>query len=633
MERFYPNKTLSGWLGKASRIWQKLFVQTIIIPEQSAPSGNPDSDTGWLYCKDSGGASRLYFEDDAGTVTDLIAAGTGGVTLDGAYDYGGAGVGNSITVDQGAVTLNGSHATNDTFFVNKTTGSGDAIQVTNAGTGKDINGTSSLWYVDKTGAATFVSATISGTITANTISGASMGGATVTGGLNLNDGVGASPNLTFTDGTGQTAVFNKGDTTALTLTTTATGGLKVVTGNLWVGDGSPGTAAMDGDDLYVKGASEFDGAVQFDGAVTMGAAFTQSGGAVNLNVSSNNAVNIGTGTTTAAVTIGGAGTQTISVGNGAAAKTVNLGSSNTTSTTTILSGSGGVLINNSNNQPTTINGGTSSGTLTLGGASATVTGVGTWTINHDAAAVTTGIGTGTTTGTVTIGGAGAQTLEIGTGAAAKTVNVGSTNTTSTTTINSGSGGILLNKNNNQPTEIGTGTTTGAITIGGAGAQTISVGSGAAAKTVTVGSTNTTSTTTINAGSGKINLVGAVAGNGASALTGMLVSVDNDADGKAGGDITVAMSGSTFTNALAGGAAAWVLPPAAAGLEYTFVVMAAQELRITPAAGDQINVGGSAGAAAEYFYSSTVGHSITLTAVDGTNWIAKSYTGTWAQQTP
>lgn len=71
-----PYKSLSGWLGKAGRVWQKLFVQTIVLSEQSAPSGDPDTNTGWLYVKDSGGTSTLYFEDDGGTVTQIATTPT-----------------------------------------------------------------------------------------------------------------------------------------------------------------------------------------------------------------------------------------------------------------------------------------------------------------------------------------------------------------------------------------------------------------------------------------------------------------------------------------------------------------------------------------------------------------------------
>jgi hypothetical protein len=88
-----------------------------------------------------------------------------------------------------------------------------------------------------------------------------------------------------------------------------------------------------------------------------------------------------------------------------------------------------------------------------------------------------------------------------------------------------------------------------------------------------------------------------------------------------------------TNAGAAGAAAWVLPDAAAGLNYTFIVMAAQKMQVTPAAGDKICIAGVCGDAAEYWSADAVGESLTLVAVDGTNWVATSYTGTWTQATP
>lgn len=104
---------------------------------------------------------NLYVYANGGWV-DLTAAAASTVTdLDTAYNGG-----NSMTVDGSAVTLTGSHSANDTFFVNKTTGTGDAIQITNAGLGYDIQGTSNTWQVTKTGALTAVSvqaATLIGT--------------------------------------------------------------------------------------------------------------------------------------------------------------------------------------------------------------------------------------------------------------------------------------------------------------------------------------------------------------------------------------------------------------------------------------------------------------------------------------
>ena len=113
------------------------------------------------------------------------------------------------------------------------------------------------------------------------------------------------------------------------------------------------------------------GAIGITGLFTGTGGLTITGAAVNLNASSNYVVNIGTGTTTSTVTIGGTGTQSIAIGNGAGIKTVALGSSTTSSTTTLLSGSNGINLNVSNNQPTNIGTGTSTGLVTIGGGSGT----------------------------------------------------------------------------------------------------------------------------------------------------------------------------------------------------------------------------------------------------------------------
>ena len=122
----------------------------------------------------------------------------------------------------------------------------------------------------------------------------------------------------------------------------------------------------------VKTANVFPyAAMSISGLFTGTLGMTITGAAVNLNASSNYAVNIATGTSTGTVTLGGTGTQAIAIGNGAGIKTVALGSSTTSSTTTILSGSNAVNINVSNNQPTNINAGSSTGLVTIGGGSGT----------------------------------------------------------------------------------------------------------------------------------------------------------------------------------------------------------------------------------------------------------------------
>jgi hypothetical protein len=117
--------------------------------------------------------------------------------------------------------------------------------------------------------------------------------------------------------------------------------------------------------------------------------------------------------------------------------------------------------------------------LITGNNGATISG--TLTVNNGINAATT-INTGTSTGAVTIGGTGAQTINIGSTAltaattqtvnigtagsssAIKNVNIGSNSSSSSVVMVSGTGGISLNTNANQPTNINTGTSTGAVNI-------------------------------------------------------------------------------------------------------------------------------------------------------------------------
>ncbi|MFC1632380.1 beta strand repeat-containing protein, partial [Candidatus Omnitrophota bacterium] len=77
-------------------------AKTFQMPEVAAPSGDPAANAGWLYVKDNGGASDLYFEDDAGTVVELTAAGAETdptLTDDGAVTMGSAGGNVTLTFD------------------------------------------------------------------------------------------------------------------------------------------------------------------------------------------------------------------------------------------------------------------------------------------------------------------------------------------------------------------------------------------------------------------------------------------------------------------------------------------------------------------------------------------------------
>ena len=72
-----------------------------------------------------------------------------------------------------------------------------------------------------------------------------------------------------------------------------------------------------------------------------------------------------------------------------------------------------------------------------------------------------------------------------------------------------------------------------------------------------------------------------------------------------------------------------LPSAVAGYKYTFIVQDADGLRITAAAGDTIRPGTvAASATGGYIRCATQGASITLVAINATEWMATSMIGTW-----
>lgn len=103
-----------------------------------------------------------------------------------------------------------------------------------------------------------------------------------TGATTFDDGSGASPSITIQDGTDETVVLSKVDAGYLTATTDATDGLNILTGNLKVGNGTPGVT-LNGEDAYVEGTFEVDGAQQFDGATVFGSTLNFGTGAWTVN--------------------------------------------------------------------------------------------------------------------------------------------------------------------------------------------------------------------------------------------------------------------------------------------------------------------------------------------------------------
>jgi collagen type VII alpha len=176
---------------------------------------------------------------------------------------------------------------------------------------------------------------------------------------------------TFTKTAAGTVTLTSADDNANADMVVSAGG----TGGLTLGDAGSTSAITSSDwAIDATGVCTGFGAITADGLFTGTLGATITGATVNLNASSNYAVNIGTGTSTGTVTIGGTGAQeidiahttgvkTINIGDGGTdAKTVTLGSTASTSTTTVNSGSGGISL---------------VGTVTTNSAPKTTFGVGT----------------------------------------------------------------------------------------------------------------------------------------------------------------------------------------------------------------------------------------------------------------
>jgi hypothetical protein len=111
------------------------------------------------------------------------------------------------------------------------------------------------------------------------------------------------------------------------------------------------------------------------------------------------------------------------------------------------------------------------------------------------------------------------------------------------------------------------------------------------------------------------------------LTKVLVEANTAGSGSPN-IITATESRSVFTNEGATALNYHTLPTAAVGLVYTFYVQDTDGIRVVANTGDTIRIDTVVSAAAGYAESTTVGSSVTLTAINATEWVATSVIGTW-----
>lgn len=88
------------------------------------------------------------------------------------------------------------------------------------------------------------------------------------------------------------------------------------------------------------------------------------------------------------------------------------------------------------------------------------------------------------------------------------------------------------------------------------------------------------------------------------------------------------SGKVYTNEGATGEIVFNLPTAAANLFYTFVVQDSDGVEVVANTGDTIRLAGSVSASAGKIESATIGSSVTIIAINATEWVAMALMGSW-----
>ncbi len=365
----------------------------IELPQIAAPAGNPKNNTGWLYVKDSAGTTKLYFEDDAGSVTDLMAS---SATL--WSNIGNPIAAKTITFGTYATILTSAKTDGDMFTIRGTGDFGDvSVLRVEQITGNPTNGT----VLEVVSADTDCDPLV---VTASAGTRLQVYG---NGNVDITGGTGAINYTDFTVSADGVIQITPDDSPAACMTiapsAAATTGLVVSSANL--------TNAIDIGAKKILGTTGIIDFTNFDvsgaGAVTCVSLDSGSGTIVTTG-----AVNSGSLTVTGAANIGtwkqdavipaSAAPHTITV-DGAGAGGVTIGG---TSTGAITLGGGATLVNLPANTDMTLSGGTLGITDTAAGPTFSITNntlTNSNLVTLSGTAMTSGKGVSFTTGAVLTG--------------------------------------------------------------------------------------------------------------------------------------------------------------------------------------------------------------------------------------
>lgn len=255
-----------------------------LVNYASAPIDTDASRRGLAFV----GGTLKYWSGSAWTT---VSGAGGASTFDEIYDND-----KILSIDDGTLTflLPSGETVDAVLFQAQATATGDCIQITNAGTGKDIQGTSNTWNVTKAGAATFASVVAESVTAAANLTLEATGAGTI--------GIGASSSGTITLGAGGGSVVV---TNGLTISGTADANkLTITAGDMLM---SNGKIAVTNDDT--------------DAILTMTANAVTTGNAILLTANGVTSGNLLSLVTTAA---GFSGGNMISCTDGAATFTVGV---------------------------------------------------------------------------------------------------------------------------------------------------------------------------------------------------------------------------------------------------------------------------------------------------------------------